>query len=128
MRTALGLFLISFSVLLSPPSASCDTVTYACRYDTYSNPKGMHEVKEEFKLVFVVDNDKQTAQSVTDKGKFNVDMLPSLTGGMTFVEVVDGSKVLTTSIDSAGKSVHSRNIILEGRISPSQYYGSCSKR
>jgi hypothetical protein len=128
MKTALGFFLISFTILQPLTPAFCDTVTYACRYDTYSNSKGLHDVKDEFKLVFVVDSDKQTAQIATDKGKFNVDMLPSLSGGMTFVEVIDGSKVLTTSIDLAGKSVHSRNIILEGRISPSQYYGTCSKR
>ena len=128
MKTALSFLLIPLSILQPFTPALCGTVTYTCRYDTYSNPKGMHDVKEEFKLAFEVDSDKQTAQIVTDKGKFNVDMLPSLSGGMTFVEVIDGSKVLTTSIDVAGKSVHSRNIILEGRISPSQYYGTCSKR
>jgi len=55
-------------------------------------------------------------------------MLSAPKGGLAFVEMIDGGKVLTTSIDEAGKSVHSRNIILEGRISPSQYYGTCSKK
>lgn len=108
--------------------AFSDTVTYSCRYDSYSNEKGLHKVQDEFRLAFAVDTEKETAQIITDKGKFNVDMLPSPIGGMTFVEMVDGGKVLTTSIDVDGKSVHSRNIILEGRISPSQYYGTCSKR
>ena len=105
-----------------------ETVTYSCRYESYSDEKGVHKVSDEFKLVFVVDTEKQTAQVASDKGKFNVDLLPAEKGGLAFVEMVDGGKVLTTSIDEAGKSVHSRNIILEGRISPSQYYGTCSKR
>ena len=105
-----------------------ETVTYSCRYESYSDEKGVHKVSEEFKLVFAVDTEKQTAQVVGDKGKFNVDMLPAEKGGLAFVEMIDGGKVLTTSIDQAGKSVHSRNIILEGRISPSQYYGICSKK
>jgi hypothetical protein len=55
-------------------------------------------------------------------------MLYSPSGGMTFIEMIDGGKVLTTTIDPSGKSVHSRNIIVEGEILPSQYYGTCSKR
>jgi hypothetical protein len=105
-----------------------ETVTYTCRYDTYSDEKGLHRVQDDFRLSFAVDTEKETAQTITDKGKFNVDLLPSPKGGMTFVEMVDGGKVLTTSIDADGKSVHSRNVILEGRIAPSQYYGTCSRR
>jgi len=83
---------------------------------------------DDFKLVFVVDTSKDAAHLVSSKGKFSVEMLPAPNGGMTLVEMVDGGKVLSTSIDKSGKSVHSRNIILEGQISPSQYYGACSKR
>jgi hypothetical protein len=121
------LMLLAVTGLTIGPAFS-ETVTYTCRYDSYSNEKGLQKVQDDFRLVFAVDTEKETAQTLTDKGKFNVDMLPSPSGGMTFVEMVDGGKVLTTSIDLNGKSVHSRNIILEGRMSPSQYYGTCSKR
>ena len=121
------LVLTAFAWLLPSPALS-ETVTYTCRYESYSDEKGLHKVPEEFKLIFVVDTGKETAQVVGDKGKFSVDMLPAEKGGLTFVEMVDGGKVLTTSIDENGKSAHSRNIILEGRVSPSQYYGTCSKR
>ncbi|MCK7515912.1 MAG: hypothetical protein MZV70_76050 [Desulfobacterales bacterium] len=101
----------------SDGTAFSETVTFTCRYDSYSNEKGFQKVQDDFRLVFAVDTEKETAQTLTDKGKFNVDMLPSPSGGMTFVEMVDGGKVLATSIDLNGKSVHSRNIILEGRMS-----------
>ena len=42
-------------------------------------------------------------------------MLSAPNEGLTLVEMIDGGKVLATSIDKDGKSVHSRNIILEGR-------------
>jgi hypothetical protein len=115
-------------VPMTPALALCETETYSCRYESYSNEKGLHKVQDEFKLVFIVDTSSGTAQQVTDRGKFDVEMLPALNGGMTLVEMIDGGKILTTSIDKFGRSVHSRNIILEGHIAPSQYYGRCSKR
>ncbi|MCK7469257.1 MAG: hypothetical protein MZU91_14790 [Desulfosudis oleivorans] len=103
-------------------------MTYTCQYESYSNEKGLHKVQDEFKLVFIVDTLKGTAQRVTDRGKFAIEMLPAPNGGMTLVEIIDGGKVLSTSIDQSGRSVHSRNILLEGHVAPSQYYGRCSKR
>jgi hypothetical protein len=128
MKTALAFLMLLLLTGLAPMPALSETVTYTCRYDSYSDEKGLHKVSDEFRLVFVVDTEKQTAQVANDKGKFNVDMLPAEKGGLAFVEMIDGGKVLTTSIDEAGKSVHSRNIILEGRVAPSQYYGTCSKK
>lgn len=86
----------------------------------------MHKVQDEFKLVFVVDTQKATAQRLTDRGKVNVEMMPAFNGGMTLVEMIDGGKILSTSIDKFGRSAHSRNIILEGQVASSQYYGKCS--
>ena len=128
MKNSLKVLMLLAMTGLAIGPAFSEMITHTCRYDSYSNEKGLHKVQEDFRLAFAVDTEKETAQAITDKGRFNVDMLPSPKGGMTFVEMVDGGKVLTTSIDLEGKSVHSRNIILEGRISPSQYYGTCSKR
>jgi hypothetical protein len=128
MRIKRGMVMLLFVTGLAAGPAFPETVTFTCHYDSYSDEKGLHKVQDDFRLSFAVDTEKESAQAITDKGKFNVDMLPSPKGGLTFVEMVDGGKVLTTSIDADLKSVHSRNVILEGRISPSQYYGACSKR
>ena len=110
------------------PAAAADTVTYTCSYDSYSNEKGLHKVQDAFKLVFTVDKTRETARSVGPSGPVDVDLLYSPEGGLTFIEAINGGKVLVTSIDRSEKSVHSRNIILQGRVASSQYYGSCSKR
>jgi hypothetical protein len=128
MRLAMIILMLSAFVCLTPIPALCDTMTYTCHYQSYSDKKGNHKMPEDFKLVFAVDTSKETAKTVSSKGSFDVEMLYSPTGGMTFIEMIDGSKVLTTTIDPSGKSVHSRNIIVEGEIFPSQYYGTCSKK
>jgi hypothetical protein len=109
-------------------AARAETLTYTCSYDSYSNEKGVHKVQDTFKLVFTIDTTRETAQSIGPRGPINVELLYAPEGGLTFVEAVEGGKVLVTSIDRSENSVHSRNIILQGRVSPSQYYGSCSKR
>jgi len=123
-RTGIRLLWV-VAVMMSAPAFG-EPLTYTCRYESYSNEKGLHKVQDEFKLVFVVDSSKGSAQQLTDRGKFDVEMMPALHGGMTLVELIDGGKVLVTSIDKSGRSVHSRNIIVEGHIAPSQYYGKCS--
>ncbi|MBI5580358.1 MAG: hypothetical protein HY895_14490 [Deltaproteobacteria bacterium] len=128
MRPVVIILMLAAFVCLTPGPARCDTITYTCQYQSYSDQKGNHKMPEDFKLVFAVDTTKVTAKTVGSKGSFDVEMLYSPSGGMTFIEMIDGGKVLTTSIDPAGKSVHSRNIIVEGEILPSQYYGACSKR
>ena len=128
MRPAVIIVMLSALISLTPIPARCDTVTYTCHYQSYSDKKGNHKMPEEFKLVFTVDTEKEKAKTIGSKGSFDVEMLYSPSGGMTFIEMIDGGKVLTTTIDPSGKSVHSRNIIVEGEILPSQYYGTCSKR
>jgi hypothetical protein len=128
MKPAVIILMLSAFVCLTPITAPCDTVTYTCQYQSYSDKKGNHKVPEDFKLVFTIDTVKEAAKTIGSKGSFDVEMLYSPTGGMTFIEMIDGGKVLTTTIDPSGKSVHSRNIIVEGEIFPSQYYGTCSKK
>ena len=73
---------------------------------------------------------KRLAKMVTSDGRseVNVDMIYSPSGGMALIEKKSGADVLTTSIDERGRSVHSRNIIVDGQISPAQYYGRCTKK
>ena len=128
MKTAMLSLLVLLLATCPATNARSETVTYTCTYETYGNEKGTHKVQDTFKLVFTVDKARETARSVGPNGPIEVELLYSPEGGLTFVEAIEGGKVLVTSIDRSEKSVHSRNIILQGHVSASQYYGTCSKR
>ena len=129
MNAALTIVMVSAFLFVAPLHALCDSVTYTCYYQNYADDKGVHNSKDNLKLVFMVDSSKETAKIVSsdDRSDVNVDMLYSPSGGMAFIEKKSGADVLTTSIDKHGRSVHSRNIVLDGQISPAQYYGRCTK-
>ena len=130
MKSALTIIMLSAFLSMAPIHALCDSVTYTCHYQTYADDKGVHKSEDDLKLVFLVDSSKETAKMVSSDGKsdVNVDMIYSPSGGMAFIEKKSGADVLTTSIDKRGRSVHSRNIIVDGQISPAQYYGRCTKK
>ena len=129
MNSALTVIMLSAFLSLAPIHALCDSVTYNCRYQTYADDKGVHKSEDDLKLVFLIDSSNESAKMVSSDGKsdVSVDMLYSPSGGMAFIEKKSGADVLTTSVDKRGRSVHSRNIIVEGQISPAQYYGKCTK-
>jgi hypothetical protein len=129
MNSVLTISMLSVFLSLAPIHALCDSVTYTCRYPTYADDKGVHKSEDDLKLVFLVDSFNETAKMLSGGGRsdVNVDMLYSPSGGTALIEKKSGADVLTTSIDTRGRSVHSRNIIVDGQISPTQYYGRCTK-
>jgi hypothetical protein len=129
MNSVLTISMLSVFLSLAPIHALCDSVTYTCRYPTYADDKGVHKSEDDLRLVFLVDSSNETAKMLSGVGRsdVNVDMLYSPSGGMALIEKKSGADVLTTSIDTRGRSVHSRNSIVDGQISPAQYYGSCTK-
>jgi hypothetical protein len=129
MTSALTILMLSVLVALTPIHGLCDIVTYTCRYQTYADDKGVHNSEDNLKLVFIVDSVTETAKTGGSDGRsdVSVDMIYSPSGGMAFIEKKGGADVLTTSIDKHGRSVHSRNVIVDGQISPTQYYGRCTK-
>jgi len=129
MNPSLTFIMLSAFLFLPPIHALCDSVTYTCHYPTYADDNGVHKPEDDLKLVFLVDSSNETAKIVSPDGRsdVNVDMIYSPSGGMAFIEKKTGADVLTTSIDKRGRSVHSRNVLVDGHISPAQYYGRCTK-
>jgi hypothetical protein len=61
---------------------------------------------------------------VGNNGKSDVAVV-SGNQAITFEETLDGGAVQTTTITKNGSSVHSRHTMGLGRLTPSQYYGTC---
>jgi len=129
MNSALTIIMLSAFLCLAAIQGLCESVTYTCRYQTYADEKGIHKSEDDLKLVLQVDSSKETAKIVSSDGRSDasVDMLYSPSGGIAFIEKKSGADVLTTSIDQHGKSVHSRNIIVDGQVAAAQFYGKCTK-
>ena len=125
MKTPLLMILPLTMLLTIPVTAFSETRTYTCIYPSYSDGNRIQKVKREFKLIFIVDSSKKTAHLVGSMGSTEVSASPVIGGGFTFIEITEGGNVMTTSIDSKLKSVHSRNVIIDGWLIPTQYYGVC---
>ena len=112
------------ALMISVSTLAAGTDMLVCDYQTYSDPKGNHAVEREFKLTFVIDKDKAVAYSVSNKGSVEVKFFPAETK-LSFLEVTESGNLLITTVDKAGNSVHSRNIVVAGELAPSQFYGKC---
>lgn len=118
--------LILLVTLMTSLGANASPVTYECHYTKYSDEKGSHDYSEPFTPKFVWDKNKKTAYVVGNAGTEEVSVIEgkSLLGTgdvITFIEITAFGYVMSTIIDSKGKSVHSRNI----DALPSQSYGTC---
>ena len=65
----------------------------------------------------------QKACILGNMGSSEVTAVENLSGGVTFVKVIDSGNVMVTAITSSGEAVHSRNGTMVGKLIPSQYYG-----
>lgn len=103
-----------------------ETETIICNYPTYSDQEGNHKVTKKFVLTFIVDKENKITYILGNQGSEKVKMIPSVfEDSISFIEITRSGNVMTTTIDSTGASVHSRNTVINGRIVPTQYYGKC---
>lgn len=99
------------------------TQTYECLFTNFSNPEGNH--KETFKLTFMIDEKTKKSYMIGNNGSSKVAHIDK-GNGISFVEITGLGNVMTTTIDSNMKAVHSRNTVgILGELLPSQFYGSC---
>ncbi len=119
MRTIIVVGLL----LLFPANALAETTTYFCNYTSWSDQEGNHKT-EEFLLTFIVDKRAGKSYFLGNNGSTEVELIQS-GDQLAFIEVTASGNIMTTAIDSKLDSVHSRNSVVFGEISPSQYYGKC---
>jgi hypothetical protein len=105
-------------------AVGAETETLVCDYSRYATPDGLEKVKEPFVLTFILDLENHTAYLLGNLGSAKVQAL-SGDKGLTFIEITAAGNVMTTTLDHAGDSVHSRHTLIMGDLVPSQYYGKC---
>lgn len=116
--------LFFIATFLSAFSANvCAATTYVCHYPTYSDTEGKYEAKN-FNLTFLVDEDSKKSYMVGELGSSEVSYIPQK-NALSFIEITDTGNVMSTAIDEKLNSVHSRNTLILGSLTPSQYYGTC---
>ena len=121
--------ILAASALASSPDATAATTTFNCRYTAYSDEEGLHAAKKPFGLTFLLAPETNKAYMLGNNGSAEVSLIPNLLeSGFTLIEITPAGNVMTTTIATKGKSVHSRNGILFGELAPSQYYGECSQK
>ena len=111
-------------LLISSQSAISALTMIECRYNKFASIQKVDKTVELFQLTFSVDKETSKAQVIRKNGTRDVQLLPT-GGGFTFIEINERENVLTTTVDIYGKSVHSRNTIIDSELIPSQFYGSC---
>ena len=112
------------AMTVAVPAVWAQTLTIECTYSTFGDKDGQRELSEPFVLTYIIDPAKESVYVVGDRGSGKVDQVPGH-GGLSFIEITDNGSVITTTFDSKGASVHSRNTTLNGILIPSQYYGQC---
>lgn len=109
-----------------PFSTHAATTSYTCKYNLTATQNGLSD--EEFSLQFIHDAVSKKAYMIGNLGSTEVIVVPN-NAGISFVEITDVGNVMSTSINTSGKSVHSRHTIWDGEnMQPSQYYGQCSAK
>ena len=103
--------------------AAAQQLTFRCEFVDYC---GMDRTCDRYGLrgEYHVDLAEERAHVLGALGQAPLVVIPTA-DGVTFVEVTPSGNVMTTTIARDGAAVHSRNAIIGGELSPSQYYGTC---
>lgn len=112
--------------LLMPLLANAGTITKVCTFDRTASPDGFKKMGEPFVLTFMTDTDTKKTYVVGNNGSEAVRVQPQGQGlGVSFIELTMTGNLMVTTVDDYGTAVTSRNVIMMGKLYPSQMYGKC---
>ena len=113
---------LSALALMQPTLLRAETLRWTCNYTTMASPTGLGV--EKFLLEFALDTITKKAITVGRAGMADVTGVGG-DQGITFQETLESGAVQITTIAKDGSSVHSRHTMFNGKLIPSQYYGTC---
>jgi hypothetical protein len=113
------------ALLLAPMVAYAGTITKVCTFDRTASPDGLKK-SDPFVLTFVTDTETKKTYVVGNNGSEAVRVQPQGQGlGVSFIELTMTGNLMVTTVDDYGTAVTSRNVIMAGKLFPSQMYGKC---
>ncbi len=115
--------ILLITALISPLVANAGTLTKVCTFDRTAMPEGVKK-SEPFVLTFVKDTATQKTYVVGNNGSEAVRVEPQ-GQGVSFIELTPTGNIVVTTVDAQENAVCSRNIIMAGKLFPSQMYGKC---
>jgi hypothetical protein len=113
---------VSALALTQPTIGRSETLRWKCDYTVIASPKGL--AAEKFSLEFALDTITKKAVIIGNNGMSDVAAVGG-GQGITFQEALGSGAVQTTTIANDASSVHSRHTMIGGKLTPSQYYGTC---
>jgi hypothetical protein len=116
-------FLLAIVWTAQAQTLSAKVLTWTCHYPRIANANGARD-GQSLELTFNLDDTTRKAKVTTDAGVRNVEVITG-EDGLTFLDALRSGAVNVTTIDTSGKSVHTRHTLLRGLLVPSQSYGSC---
>jgi len=112
------------AALFAPLAVQAATYTKVCTFDREASPDGFKKLSDKFVLTFVTDSSTKKTYVVGNNGSEAVRVEPQ-GQGVSFIEMTATGNLMVTTVDQQGDAVTSRNVIIAGRLFPSQMYGKC---
>jgi hypothetical protein len=107
-----------------PAPASAKVLKWMCTYPIVANANGTTK-GQSYDLTITFDDQTKKAVAIHNGRQSDVEVFAGA-NGLTFIERQPTGAIQTTTIDSAGKSVNSRHMLIDGLLVPSQSYGTCA--
>jgi hypothetical protein len=117
-----ALILVAAVLVMGLRSANAESLRWKCTYSSVASPTGV--TGEKFSLEFTLDTVTKKAVVIGNAGMSDVDAVGG-SQALTFQERLSSGAVQTTTITNDRSSVHSRHTMINGKLTPSQYYGTC---
>ena len=101
-------------------------VIMECTFNKYSDKDGVHTEKD---LVVTYEiNGKDKVYATGNNQKVSVMMIEKkYFDSISFIEITANGNINTVTVNnSTSKAVYSRNVVILGKLFPSQHYGECA--
>jgi len=118
------IFIFLSSLFCLPWLAVGKTIEFDCKYPKYSDKESANKTQD-FNLTFLIDTITKKAYMKGNNGIADLMLIKMDSEGYSLIEITATGNVMTTAIDTNLDSVHSRNSIIIGKLTPTQNYGTC---